>query len=140
MFDFIYQFISYIWSHLSNTTFIDNWGTIIFEVVLAIVFLHITACIHIIIGRNSYPSWINTIKIENESFTNIYICSLYYLITTITTVGYGDIYGRNIKEILFQIILLIIGTFTYSYLISLVSNFRAFSIYLGQLFLKIKQL
>lgn len=60
---------------------------------------------------------------ENQSFISIYICSLYYLIATITTVGYGDIYGKTIKEILFQIILLILGTCTYSYLISSVSNF-----------------
>ena len=79
--------------------------------------------IFIFIGRNSYPSWINAINIENEPFTKIYICSLYYLITTITTVGYGDIYGRTLKEILLQIILLMIGTCTYSYLISLVSNY-----------------
>jgi hypothetical protein len=79
-------------------------------------------CIYIFVGRNSYPSWINTINIENEPFIKIYICSLYYLITTITTVGYGDIYGRTLKEILLQIILLMIGTCTYSYLISLVAN------------------
>ena len=96
---------------------------IFFAIFILLAASNFGTCLFIFIGRNSYPSWINTIKIENESFTNIYICSLYYLIATITTVGYGDIYGRNIKEILFQIILLIIGTFTYSYLISLVSNF-----------------
>jgi len=80
-------------------------------------------CVFIFIGRNSYPSWLNTIRFEETSFKSIYICSLYYLITTITTVGYGDIYGRTIQEIIFQIILLMIGTCTYSYLISSVSNF-----------------
>ena len=80
-------------------------------------------CIFIFIGRNSYPSWMNAIHLDNRSFSSIYICSLYYLITTITTVGYGDIYGRTIPEILYQIILLMIGTCTYSYLISSVSNF-----------------
>ena len=46
--------------------------------------------------------------IEN-SFQSIYFISLYYIITTITTVGYGDITGQTIKEIIFQIILLIVG-------------------------------
>ena len=96
----------------------------IFVVIFVLlVSIHFGTCIFIFIGRNSYPSWINTIRIENKSFYNIYICSLYYLITTITTVGYGDIYGRTIQEILFQIILLIIGTCTYSFLISSVSNY-----------------
>ena len=93
-----------------------------------IIFILITAsnfgtCIFIFIGRNSFPSWMNAIKFEKNSFINIYICSLYYLIATITTVGYGDIHGSTIREIIFQIILLIIGTCTYSYLISSVSNY-----------------
>ena len=96
--------------------------------ILLIIFILISACnfgtcIFIFIGRNSYPSWMNAMKFDNKSFFTIYISSLYYLIATITTVGYGDIYGRTVQEILFQIILLLIGTFTYSYLISSVANF-----------------
>ena len=96
---------------------------IIFVIFILLVSCNLGTCLFIFIGRNSYPSWLNTIKIKDESFTKIYICSLYYFITTITTVGYGDIYGKTIIEIIFQIILLIVGTCTYSYLISSVSNF-----------------
>ena len=81
------------------------------------------SCIFVFIGRNSYPSWMTEMEIYNNSFTSVYICSLYYLFATITTVGYGDIHGRSIQEIFFQIILLLIGTITYSYLISSVSNY-----------------
>ena len=117
------QFVSYIWSHLSNTTFIDNWGTIIFEVVLAIVFLHITACIHIIIGRNSYPNWILDNNLTESKFSAIYLTSIYFLITTMTSVGYGDITGNELKEFIFLIFLLIIGIISYSWLVSSVSNY-----------------
>jgi hypothetical protein len=111
-------------SHLlTKNNMIEEKIDIFFIVFLIIVTMHFGTCIFIFIGRNSYPSWMNNLQMHNESFSNIYICSLYYLITTITTVGYGDIYGRTIKEIIFQIILLIIGTCTYSYVISLVSNF-----------------
>ena len=117
------QFVSYIWSHLSNTTFIDNWGTIIFEVVLAIVFLHITACIHIIIGRNSYPNWIISNNLKESNFSTIYLTSIYFLIATMTSVGYGDITGNELKEIIFLIFLLIVGIISYSWLVSSVSNY-----------------
>ena len=108
---------------LFQNNIIEEKSGIFFVIFILLVSIHFGTCIFIFIGRNSYPSWINSLGLENNTFTNIYICSLYYLITTITTVGYGDIYGRTIKEILFQIILLIIGTCTYSYLISSVSNF-----------------
>ena len=108
---------------LSKSNIIEEKSDIFFVIFILFITLHFGTCIFIFIGRNSYPSWINAMQIENESFTHIYLCSLYYLIATITTVGYGDIYGRTIKEIIFQIILLIIGTCTYSYLISVVSNF-----------------
>ena len=108
---------------LAKNNTIEEKSDIFFIIFFIVVTMHFGTCIFIFIGRNSYPSWINNLQLYDESFSHIYICSLYYLITTITTVGYGDIYGRTIKEIIFQIILLIIGTCTYSYVISLVSNF-----------------
>ena len=117
------QFISYIWSYLSNSTFIDNWGNMICEVILGVFFLHITACVHIIIGRNSYPNWIIKNSLSEENFIIIYLCSIYFLITTITSVGYGDITGTGINEYIFQIFLLLIGIIAYSWLISSISNY-----------------
>jgi len=108
---------------LFKNNVIEEKSDIFFIIFILLFTINFGTCLFIFIGRNTYPSWINTIKMENESFINIYICSLYYLIATITTVGYGDVYGKTIKEILFQIILLILGTCTYSYLISSVSNF-----------------
>ena len=117
------QFISFIWSHLSNSAFIDNWGTLIFQVILAIFSLHITACFHIIIGRNSYPNWIIEHNLSTSKFIEIYIASIYFLIATMTSVGYGDITGCSLKEHIFQIFLLIIGIMAYSWLVSSISNY-----------------
>ena len=117
------QVISFIWSHLSNTSFIDNWGTIIFQVSLALFCLHITACFHIIIGRNSYPNWITEHNLSSSDFGTIYTVSIYFLIATMTSVGYGDITGNSFKEHVFQIFLLIIGIMAYSWLVSSVSNY-----------------
>ena len=117
------QFISLIWSHLSNSSFIDNWGNIIFEVIIAILILHITTCIHIIIGRNSYPNWITVNNLSANNFSSIYLTSLYFLITKLTSVGYGDITGNGLNEHIFQIFLLIVGIIAYSWMVSSVSNY-----------------
>jgi hypothetical protein len=105
-----------------NNIIEENIG-IIFVIFILLVSIHFGTCIFIFLGRNSYPSWIHAIGFQNKPFNQIYISSLYYLIATITTVGYGDIHGRTIKEIFFQIILLILGTCTYSFLISSISNY-----------------
>ena len=101
---------------------IEEKSNIFFIIFILLSACNFGACLLIFIGRNSYPSWMNEIQYNRNSFSSLYICSIYYLITTITTVGYGDIYGRTIPEILLQIILLIAGTCTYSYVISSVSN------------------
>ena len=46
----------------------------------------------------------------------VYLVSLYYTITTITTVGYGDISGYNNLERAFAILLMLIGVTCFSYL------------------------
>ena len=117
------QFVSFIISRLSNTSFMDNWGTMVFEVILTILALHITACIHIIIGRNSYPNWIILNNLSESNFSTIYLTSIYFLVTTLTSVGYGDITGNVLNEYIFQIFLLIVGIIAYSWMVSSVSNY-----------------
>ena len=46
---------------------------------------------HIYFALRSYPNWMSNINILNGSFLSKYITSLYFMITTMTTVGYGDI-------------------------------------------------
>ena len=106
-----------------NNDIIEEKSGLFLTIFILIAASNFGTCIFIFIGRNSFPSWMNSIKLEGNSFRDLYICSLYYLIATITTIGYGDIHGRTIREIIFQIILLIIGTCTYSYLISSISNY-----------------
>ena len=95
----------------------------IYQILLSFIFLHVTACIHIFVARNSYPNWILENNISEDSFDTIYLSSIYFLIATITSVGYGDISGYSNNEHIFQIFLLIIGIIAYSWLISSISNY-----------------
>ena len=84
---------------------------------------HFLVCIHIFIGNHSYSNWIIFTQSEDQSFFNIYIQSLYFIITTLTTVGYGDIVCKSLLERIFQIIILAIGSVFYPYVVSLIGNF-----------------
>ena len=94
----------------------------VFKIFLSLFVLHITTCLHIFISRNSIPNWIISNNLVESSYITIYFTSLYFIITTLTTVGYGDITGKTFQEIIFQIFLLIIGIMAYSWLISYCSN------------------
>ena len=83
---------------------------------------HFFVCIHIFIGNHSYSNWLILTKAENDSFFNLYIQSLYFILTTLTTVGYGDIFCQSLIERIFQIILLAIGSVFYPYIVSVIGN------------------
>ena len=85
--------------------------------------IHCFVCFHIFIGKHSFSNWLVLTKSENESLFFIYIESLYFLVTTLTTVGYGDITCQSFEERIFQIILLAVGSIFYSYIISTIGNF-----------------
>ena len=85
--------------------------------------LHCFVCIHIFIGNNSYSNWLIFTQSENDSLFIIYIKSLYFIMTTLTTIGYGDIICQSFIERIFQIIILAIGSIFYPYVISSVGNF-----------------
>ena len=57
----------------------------------------------------------------------IYGVSIYWTITTITTVGYGDISGNNIAEMIFCCFVMIIGVIAFGFangtLASIMTNY-----------------
>ena len=80
--------------------------------------------IHIFIGQNSYPNWIIKYNSQNRNSSSLYLISLYYLITTMTTVGYGDIVcASSFREMVFQLILLSAGITVYSWIVSNIGNY-----------------
>ena len=112
-----------IGTFLCGSDFLTDWGNVILYSFFLLSFLNLSSCLFIFIGRNSFHSWIYLDSLEIKSFFHIYIGAIYYLIATVTTVGYGDLIGKNIKEIVFQVINLIAGTCIYSWLISSISNY-----------------
>jgi len=46
----------------------------------------------------------------------MYITSLYWIFTTLSTLGYGDYYGWTEMEMIFTMIIEIIGIFVFAYI------------------------
>ena len=99
---------------------------LIFFFFMFIVFTHICACLWIMAaGFNDSKddpfsgTWmdneVNGKKYNELSVSEQYITSAYYTITTITTVGYGDISGVTVIEKCFCIVTMIIGVISFSF-------------------------
>lgn len=72
----------------------------------------------IFIGRYDETSkncWIFQKNFTESSFTDLYISSMYFTVTTVLTVGYGDIVAVNMLEKVFCIILMLIGVLSFSF-------------------------
>ena len=108
---------------LSQIEFFDNYGYILKAIFSSAGFLNLCACIYIFLGEHTHPGWLNKINLVDEPYIHKYVASVYFIQVTITTVGYGDITGNSYEEIIYQILLLIIGTITYSFIISYISNY-----------------
>ena len=114
---------NYIINELNQIIFFENWSFLLSNIFIFLLVLNLTACLHIFISSTAFPNWIIYKNLQNSSFISVYLSSIYFLITTVTSVGYGDIIGNSFTEIIFQIFLLMIGIIAYSWLISSLSNY-----------------
>lgn len=67
-------------------------------------------------------NWIVQNDFSNLDNTSLYIYGFYWAVTTLTTVGYGDITAYSIKEYIICCMVMIIGVFLYSYTIGSLTN------------------
>jgi voltage-gated potassium channel Kch len=87
--------------------------------VLVLLIAHWGACFWFLVGfsewQNNGISWITEAQIQDAGTYVQYVNSLYFFITTMTTVGYGDIVAITANEKLYVIfsMLLACGVFAY---------------------------
>jgi potassium voltage-gated channel Eag-related subfamily H member 8 len=98
-----------------------------FFIVVFIILAHIVSCIWVIsaqfsglIDENSaelsyVDTWMEAEDISSLDTWSLYCTSFYYTISTITTVGYGDLHAVNVLERLISIMIMIIGVISFSF-------------------------
>jgi hypothetical protein len=87
-----------------------------------LLFNHVSTCIWVFISRLDYPNWVSQLGLQDESNLDLYINGLYFNLTTVFTIGYGDIHSVNMYERLYNNVLMIVGVLVYSFAISSLSN------------------
>lgn len=94
-----------------------------------IVFCHFLACIWWLVKREdpNIEKWYGELNAPypNTPVMEQYISSLYFIITTLTTVGYGDIHGTNDNERVFLVCVMFGGTLIFATIISSASQIVA---------------
>ena len=93
------------------------------------LFCHIIACVWVMIYKfedNQPETWVYLNDFQDLSNYDLYVRAVYFTVTTITTVGFGDISpGTNI-EMKFGVVVMISGVIAFSYatgaLSSIISN------------------
>ena len=116
------KFITEITDKIADDILSDNILSIFIKIFFLLSGFHLMASLFIFIGRHSYPNWIFKQNFQQNDLLSLYIISVYYLTTTVSTVGYGDIQPNSYIEVIFQIIAITVGTVLYSWLVSSISN------------------
>lgn len=92
------------------------------------IYIHVSACMYILLAQMESDDLVTWIQAQNNlEGIDLYILSCYFTITTVSTVGYGDVSPCSIYERLFCILLMIVGacafTFVSGALSSIISNY-----------------
>ena len=105
-------------TYLLQTEHFYLWFNMYNGIVIFFMYVHSMACLFIFFAQTSYQSWILNLGYDTSSFSKLYITAFYYVITTVTSTGYGDIPVANRFEYGYNLFLLLIGVQACSYALS----------------------
>lgn len=86
-----------------------------------VVLLHIISCLWFytaVLGDFEIDTWPVRLEVVDRSEAEMYVVSMYWVLTTIATVGYGDIVSETVLERWFAIVVMVCCVAFYSYAIS----------------------
>jgi CRP-like cAMP-binding protein len=86
---------------------------------------HFMACMWYYVARINnfdYNTWVSRFEFQDESNSIIYMRCLYFAVTVLTTVGFGDIYAMTVAEIVLVVFWMMLGMTFYSILVGTLSS------------------
>jgi CRP-like cAMP-binding protein len=97
---------------------------LIWMLVTFLLLIHIIACFWVLIGKydDTDVNWIFHTENVDSGYYKLYVVAFYWSITTLATVGYGDINATNSTEMIMCSFIMLIGIFLYSYVISSITS------------------
>lgn len=84
--------------------------------------MHVAACIWVAIGTNNTGTWVDDGNFRDAGEFTLYITSLYWVVTTLTTVGYGDIIGFTKIEYTYTMMVEFVGIGFFSFIMGSIQN------------------
>lgn len=85
---------------------------VIITIFRLLLFIHYLSCGMLYIGTSYSESWLA--KQDTDDKYHLYIASYYFITTTLTTVGYGDLLPFNNSELIFMMLIQLIGIISVS--------------------------
>lgn len=97
---------------------------IIFFIIFFMFFFHISTCLFIFIGSLDWDDsgWMQDPYFYYMDSVDLYIMSGYFIVTTISTVGYGDLSASTTLERMFCIIIMLAGVTTFTFISGALSS------------------
>lgn len=90
----------------------EGLARLLFFAIVSFMVIHVISCLWIFFAGFSEEfmgTWMDSDEIKGMSDGDIYLIAVYFAVTTISTVGYGDISANNNIERVFCLIIMIIG-------------------------------
>jgi hypothetical protein len=101
---------------------------LVFLLLIFLILIHVIACLWIFIAKfdeGSKENWIYSKNFVDMGNYDLYVTSFYFSVTTIVTVGYGDITAISSTEKIVAVFLMIIGVIAFSFATGALSSIIA---------------
>ena len=106
----------------------ESFERLFFFFLIFLVVCHVTCCFWIATARFSEfgpDTWVSRYGLNDLSQAELYVASFYFTITTITTVGFGDISGGTTVERIICVLIMLFGVIAFSFSTGTLSNIIA---------------
>lgn len=102
-----------------------NIERLIYFILAFLILNHLAACIWYLIAKLedfSPDTWVTRLGFQDGDSIDLYIVAFYWTLTTVTTVGYGDVNAGTVPERVYNLFIMSFGVLMYSFAIGSLSS------------------